>query len=84
MSRGIVRSSSRAKSIELSIDDSYRLELLPEAYDVETRSLTARCQFAGRDDFGFETRTTLQGSEYTVLGAMGRDPIFAVLQITQL
>jgi len=67
---------------------SFRLSMKPEAYDGKTGDLTlSSCAFelfsAGDSpkESGFSTRATIRAGEYTVLGAIGSDPVFVVLRL---
>lgn len=81
LTMGVLRASAIADHLELRMDDSFRIELKNQGYDAETRSLTALCAFDGTTNQRLETRTTIRAGEYTVLGATGSQPLFAVLKI---
>ncbi len=83
-SLGMVRTSAFSKSIELRTDNKDSLELRPDAWDEQTSTLSAQCRFNAHTGFNFETRTALSTGEYTVLGASGTQPLFAVLRIESL
>lgn len=78
---GMTDSSSNAE---------YRMQLDPEAYDVESRRLTfASCRFditrvegTKRMERQFVTSASLTADEYTVLGGVGADADFLVLHMT--
>jgi hypothetical protein len=77
-------------------DRRYDLRLRPEAYDAKTGDLTlSSCTFQLRrkrslpsgeyetsQESGFSTRATVRAGEYTVLGAVGSEPVFVVLRVT--
>lgn len=81
---GMVRTSARAKWVEIVVDEGNRLEIHPEVFDTETSTLTARCDFKSASGLRFETRTTISAGEYTVLGASGSQPLFCVLRIERI
>lgn len=90
-SLGMVRSSARSRDIQISMGERNstgqqpnHLIIRPEAFDPETATLTAVCEFRSADGLTFETRTTIQAGEYTVLGASGSQPLFCVLRIERL
>ena len=90
---GMVRSSvAPDRSISILLDAGeegfFELYLETAAFDKTTRTLslsevTLRTRNSGRYDAGvtlFQTSTTVESGEYTVLGATGKDPLFVVLQ----
>lgn len=83
LSMGVMRSSVRSERIELNMDNAWQLRMEPEAFDSAQGRLTAKVAFQGAGQ-SFETRTTIGLGEYTVLGATGREPIFAVIQARSL
>jgi len=63
---------------------AYELSFAPVAYDGKTHSLSvAQCRLEDveEDRTLFTTATILRGGEYTVLGATGAQPLFAVVRI---
>jgi hypothetical protein len=83
LSLGVMRSSVRSEQIELNMDNAWQLEIEPEAFDSALGRLTAKVAFKGVGQ-SFRTRTTIGLGEYTVLGATGREPVFAVIQARAL
>jgi hypothetical protein len=81
LTMGVLRASAMADNLELSMDGNYKIQLVNQGYDAETKSLTALCGFGGPGGQRIETRTTIHAGEYTVLGATGFEPLFAVLKI---
>jgi len=81
---GVLRTSTLARDVTLRMDDEYRLSLESDAYDAEAQTITARCAFQDGGNQSLETHTSLRAGEYTVLGAAGREPLFAVLKIELL
>ncbi|MFT7485989.1 MAG: hypothetical protein ACI9F9_001842 [Candidatus Paceibacteria bacterium] len=69
---------------------SIGLQMSPVAYDSKTETLTldgVRVELALNKNGGFTsnsftTSTSLNSGEYTVLGAMGANPIFVVIKLT--
>lgn len=80
---GAVRTSGRAESIELQLNESFRLRLEPDAYDDAEGIMTARVRAMG-DRAGFDARTTLAADEFTVIGAAGEQPLFTVVRLHRL
>ncbi len=81
-SMGILRASAMAGNLEMLMDDNDSLSLREPSYDSESRSLTAVFKFSSnRSNQRFQTRTTIRAGEYTVIGATGNSPLFAVLKI---
>ncbi|RKY17603.1 MAG: hypothetical protein DRQ55_15385 [Planctomycetota bacterium] len=78
---GLVRSSARARSIGLRLDETHSLEFEPDAFDEDSLTLSGRCQFKSETGFRFETRTSVSAGEYTVLGVSGELALFVVLRI---
>jgi hypothetical protein len=78
---GVLRASVLTEDLQISMDDAYRLDLRDLGYDSESNGLTAMCGFRSMDGQSLETRTTIRAGEYTVLGATGSSPLFAVLKI---
>lgn len=74
-------SVERPRSVQLESDSSF--QFLPSAYDGETGTLTvASCalQSGGRELFS--TSAVFRGGEFTVVGAVGADPVFLVVRVT--
>ncbi|MFT7464630.1 MAG: hypothetical protein ACI9EF_002987 [Pseudohongiellaceae bacterium] len=78
---GMVRTSVRASAIEIKMDNSNQLRIRPEAFDVNSSTLTAKFEFQSDSGLVFDTRTSIHAGEYTVLGASGGQPLFCVLRI---
>lgn len=83
-SMGMVRSSARAPTIEMRMDNGDNLQLRPDAYDEAAGDLSSRCEFKSGRAFQFETRTTLRLGEWTVLGVSGGEALFVVVRIEAL
>ncbi len=81
LSMGVVRTSALAENLGINMDEGFKLHLRNHGYDEVGRRLTAECSFTSRSGQSFETRTTIRSGEYTVLGASGGNPLFAVLKI---
>jgi hypothetical protein len=81
---GMVRTSARAREIQIKLDGRNRLVFEPDAFDRESLSLSGMCHFDSADGFQFETRTSVAAGEYTVLGAAGEVPLLVVLRIMPL
>lgn len=67
----------------------FKLQMYPQAYDPETGALTiGKIEFRAssnengvRNNRQFTTSTSLRRGQYTVLGAVGADPIFVVAEM---
>jgi len=81
---GVLRASARAKNLRIEMDGHNELLLETEAFDAEESALTATIRFGGDEGQQLQTRTTLRSGEYTVLGAAGSTPLFAVLKIVPI
>ena len=81
---GMVRASTSANRIRITMDAPYNLDLVVKGYDPESYSLTVDCDFRGDEGQQLQTRTTLRAGEYTVLGATGSYSHFVVLKIDPL
>jgi hypothetical protein len=91
---GLMRGSVRG---ELSVQtgqaphSQYTIQLEPAAFDPTTRELTLeRCGFLGEEatpdgewqtHHRIEAALSLRAGEYTVIGAVGSDPLFVVLRM---
>jgi len=63
-------------------NERYALKIVPDAFDEEQGVLSLRdCSFDGSGMQSFRTSTTVRRGEYTVLGGVGAEPVFVVLQI---
>lgn len=90
---GLMRGSVRSPlSLRTGVGDhQYTLELEPAAFDPTSRELTLqRCAFQDTEEMPdgswetgheFETALSLRAGEYTVIGAVGSDPLFVVLRM---
>ena len=86
---GMIRTSVQAQerlSILLESADfgTHELALRPAAYDPESRMLSfSECALLkttdGKINTLFRTSTSVPGEEYTVIGAVGSDPLYVVL-----
>lgn len=92
---GILRSDALTEmqlTVDYSPGEQFQLQLRPRAFDPESRSLTFdQCAFSllrGEDEHRsqqrFTTSATIRTGEYTVLGAVGAEPIFVVLHVSLL
>lgn len=80
---GLMRTSARAESTHFVLDDKFELTLRPTAFDEQAGQLTTEVRFSGGEQ-AFDTRTTLDLADDTVLGAAGSTPIFVVLRFSRL
>ena len=86
---GMIRTSVQAQdrlTILLESDDfgTHELALRPAAYDPESRMLSfSECALLKSTESGietlFRTSTSVPGEEFTVIGAVGSDPLYVVL-----
>jgi hypothetical protein len=70
-------------SMDQGPDMGLVLEIRASAYDPARRELTIeRCRFLEKtSEQSFETALALRAGEYTVIGAVGSDPLFVVLRM---
>jgi len=67
----------------------FKLEMHPQAHDAESGTLTfgriefeaMRLEESGKNRLMFHTSTSLRKGQYTVLGAVGADPVFVVAKM---
>ncbi|GJM22875.1 MAG: hypothetical protein DHS20C15_27900 [Planctomycetota bacterium] len=88
LSLGLVRTSTRVQVVRVSMpgedDVNYELDLLPEAFDAKTGTLTAEVHFKGSDRRGIQTRTQIPLNEYTVIGASGAQPLLVIIKLSSV
>ena len=89
---GLVRTCVEARrTIEMKIGlenfGSADIRLVPESFDSSTGTLyfgDCKCSVQSKEGMKqtFNTRASVAGGTYTVLGALGSKPIFVVLRIS--
>lgn len=93
LAMGILRSDALTRmtmTVDYAPSEKFDLGLRPRAFDAETGSLTLeQCEFGLSRGMGethstqrFTTSAAIHAGEYTVLGAVGAEPIFVVLHLT--
>ena len=96
VSTGLLRSDT-ASTMDLQVElaegsGQFQLDMRPRAFDPDTQTLTldsVRFQMqvvieGQHRNRSFSTSTSLQTDQYTVLGAVGSDPVFVVIEMTRV